>query len=139
MARAIIANGKGDPLKQIRILLARMPKMLLDILSHVVASEFDMMVAGLVEDDEDLLAAARRTRANVLLVEQTAEDEREKYRSLLLGRPKLKVVAVSGNGRTGKLYELRPHRVLLGEMSADALRRAIRGQARTITHPLREH
>lgn len=120
-------------MKQIRILLARMPAMLIDILSHVVASEFDMMVAGRIEDEENLLAATRRTRANVLLVGQTAEDERDKYGLLLRGRPNLKVVAIASDGKTGLLYELRPQRVPLGELSADALLKAIRAATMT-TH-----
>jgi hypothetical protein len=120
-------------LKQIRILLARMPKMLLDILSHIVASEHDMVIIGWVKDDEDLLMVAQRTRANVILVGHTAEDERQKYASLLLRRPRIKVVAIASDGRTGLLYELRPQRIPLGEMSADALRSAIRGQPRLTT------
>jgi DNA-binding NarL/FixJ family response regulator len=108
--------------------------MLLDILSHVVASEPDMVVAGWVKDGEDLLAAARRARANVILVGQAAEDERETYASLLGARPTLKVVAIAGDGKTGLLYELRPQRVPLGEMSADALRRAIRGRPQSTTN-----
>ncbi|HWX30116.1 MAG TPA: hypothetical protein VNZ53_22100 [Steroidobacteraceae bacterium] len=126
-------------MKQIRIIFAKMPTMLLDILSHVVASEPDMVVMGRVEDEEDLLAAARRTQASVLVVGQTMEDEREKYGTLLLRRPKLKVVAIAGDGKTGLLYELRPQRVPLGEMSADALRRAIRGQPRSISGVFPEH
>jgi hypothetical protein len=115
-----------------------MPKMLFDILSHVVASEPDMVVAGWLDAEEDLLAAVRRTRATVLLVGQGAEDERENYASLLLGRPQLKVVVVAGDGNTGALYELRPQRVPLGEMSAAALRNVIRGQP-SMTYPLLEH
>jgi hypothetical protein len=104
-----------------------MPRMLLDILSHVVASEPDMVVAGRLDAEEGLLAAVRRTRATVLLVGQAADDERDKYASLLLRRPQLKVVVVAGDGKTGALYELRPERVPLGELSAAALRNAIRG------------
>jgi hypothetical protein len=110
-----------------------MPKMLLDILSHIVAAEPEMVIVGWVNDDEDLAAAAQRTRADVILVGQTAEDERVKYASLLLQRPRVRVVAISGDGRTGLLYELRAQRISLGEMSADALRRAIRGQRRSTT------
>jgi hypothetical protein len=121
-------------LRQTRVLLAKMPRMLLDILSHVVASEPDMVVAGWVKDDEDLLAATRRARANVILVGQVADDEQEKYASLLYTRPKLKVVAIAGDGKTGLLYELRPQRVPLGEISADALREAIRGRAQSTTN-----
>jgi hypothetical protein len=109
-----------------RILLARMPKMLLDILCHIVGSELDMVIIGQAKDDEDLLVAAQQTRANVVLVGQTEEDERKKYASLLLRRPRIKVIAIAGDGRTALLYELRPQRIALGEMSADALREAIR-------------
>jgi hypothetical protein len=125
-------------LKQIRILLARMPKMLSEILSSLVASEPDMVVAGWLEAEEDLLAAARRARATVLLVGHGARQEREEYASLLLRRPRLKVVAVAGDGRTGALYELRPERVPLGEMSAAALRSAIRGRPLPIGDALPE-
>jgi hypothetical protein len=115
-------------LQRIRILLARMPKMLADILSHLVTSEPDMVVAGWLEAEENLLAAVRRARATVLLVGQEADDEREKYAPLFFRRPRLKVVVVAGDGRTGALYELRPERVPLGEMSAASLRNAIRGR-----------
>jgi hypothetical protein len=70
-----------------------MPNMLRDILSQIVASEVDMMVAGCAEDDEDLLMTTRRTRANAIVVGQTtradvaAEDELQEYASLLVGRP----------------------------------------------------
>ena len=136
-ARAESYHGelkRGNPLKQIRVLLVRMPKMLLDILSRIVASELDMVVAGWVENDEDLLAAIRRARANVILVGQAAEDAQEKYASLLLARPRLKVVAITGDGKTGLLYELRPKRVPLGEISADVLRKAIRGRPQSTTN-----
>jgi hypothetical protein len=104
-----------------------MPPLLLDMLHHVVASEPNMTVVGRV-GDADLLATARRTRADVILVGQRAKDEREQYGRLLLRRPRLKGLAIAHDGRTGSLYELRPRRIPLGEMSADALRRAIRSR-----------
>jgi hypothetical protein len=110
-----------------RILLARMPKMLGDILGHIVASAPGMELAGRIIDDEDLISVVRRTRANVVLAQQNADDERETYAPLLLRRPQLRVVAVARDGRTGLLYELRPQRIALGKMSADALSNVIRG------------
>ena len=88
-----------------------------------------MAVVGHVSDG-DLLAAARRTRANVVLVEQKAKDgreEHEEYERLLLQQPLLKVLAIADDGKTGVLYELCPRRVPLGEISAGVLRQAIRG------------
>jgi hypothetical protein len=112
-------------LKPVRILLGGMSPLLLDMLHHVVASEPNMAVVGRV-GDADLLAAARRTRADVVFVGQKVRDERERYGQLLLRRPRLRVLAIAHDGRTGSLYELRPRRVPLGELSADALCRAIR-------------
>jgi hypothetical protein len=102
-----------------------MSPLLLDMLHHVVASEPNMAVVGRV-GDADLLAAARRTRADVVLVGQKVKDEHEQYGQLLLRRPRLKILAIAHDGRTGSLYELRPRRIPLGEMSADTLCRAIR-------------
>ena len=127
MAQATICNDTEDPLRQIRVLFARMPKMLIDILDHVIASESDMMIAGRVKDDEDFLTATRRVRADVILMGQTGGDEHENVAALLSARPKLKVVTIRGDGATGFLYELRPQRIPLGELSMDALRSAIRG------------
>jgi DNA-binding NarL/FixJ family response regulator len=112
-------------MKPIRILLGRMSPLLLDMLHNVVASNPDMAVVGHV-GDADLLTTAKRTRADVILVGRQVNDEREQYGQLLLRRPRLKVLAIAHDGRTGSLYELRPRRVPLGQLSADALCRAIR-------------
>ena len=120
-------------MRGIRILLAGMPRMLLDILSDIVASEPNMTIVCCVTDSENLLAAAQRTHANVIIVGQSAGDEGQQYIPLLFRRPRIKVVAIAGDGRTGLLYELRPQRIPLSQMSADALLRAIRGQPQSIT------
>lgn len=88
-----------------------------------------MAVVGRVNGD-DLFAAAQRTGANVILIGQTAKESPEQYDELLLSHPRLKVLTIAEDGKTGALYELRPHRVPLGEMSADVLCAAIRGRSR---------
>ena len=85
-----------------------------------------MAVVGRVNDG-DLLTAAQRTGADVILIGQKAKESREQYEELLLRQPRLKVVTIADDGKTGSLYELRPQRIPLGEMSADVLCAAIRG------------
>jgi hypothetical protein len=119
--------------KPIRVLFARMPNLLTDILSCMVASEPDMIIGGRLREGEDVQAAIRRTRSNVIVVGESADDARREYGLLLMRRPKIKVLAICGDGRTGLLYELRPKRIPLGEMSADTLREAIRGRAKSNT------
>jgi len=126
--RDILAGAKGGPLKRIRVLLAKMPALMLDIIHHVVAAEPDMAVVGVVDDGE-LPAALRRTRADVVVVGQEAQAERDSYLQLLLGHPHVKVLAIANNGKSGSLYELQPRRVSLGKISARTLTQAIRGGA----------
>jgi hypothetical protein len=113
--------------------------MLSDILAHIVIALPDIVLVDRVVEGKDLLAAVRLTRANVVLAAQAADDEREMYAPLLYRRPRLRIIAVASDGSTGLLYELRPKRIALSEMSVDALGKAIRGQPGAITDLLREH
>jgi hypothetical protein len=108
-----------------------MPTLMFDILGRIVASEPDMAVVGRVNDG-DFLATAQQTGADVILIGREAKHGREQhdeYEQLLLRQPCFKVLAIANDGRTAALYELHPRRIELGEMSADTLRKAIRGPA----------
>ena len=104
-----------------------MPTLLLDILKHVVGSAPDMMIVGQIADF-DLAAAAKRMRADVLVVGDDAGHSPREYAQILLSRPGLKVLAITDDGKNGTLYEMRPHYIPLGEISADTLRDAVRGR-----------
>lgn len=125
-ARAMIANAKGDPLKQIRILLAGMPKLMIEILRHSIAAEPDMTVVEVAHGD-DLGSAAQRMCADVVVVGRKS-NERADYSRLLRQQPRLRVLTIEDSGKTGALYELRPRRIPLGEISAHTLSKAIRGR-----------
>jgi hypothetical protein len=62
----------------------------------------------------------------VILVGQKAKDERTQYGQPLVGRPRLKVLAIAQDGRTKSLYVLCLQRMPLGALSADARHGAIR-------------
>ncbi|MEY2394032.1 MAG: hypothetical protein QOF94_377 [Acidobacteriaceae bacterium] len=85
-----------------------------------------MEVVGRVSDG-DLFAAAQSTGADVILIGQKAKETREQFEELLLRRPRLKVLTIADDGKTGSLYELRPQRIPLGEVSAELLCATIRG------------
>ncbi len=104
-----------------------MPKLLLDMLDRVVASAPDMSVVGRTEEN-DLAAAATRMRADVILVGEEMKPRPGEYAKLLIRHPRLKVLAITDDGKTGTLHEMRPQRFPLGEISADSLRDAIRGR-----------
>ncbi len=91
-----------------------------------------MAVVGII-DDGDVPAAIRRTRADVVVVGQDAQGERDFYVRLWRRHPHVKVLAISDRGKKGSLYELRPRRMPLGKISACSLAAAIR--ARTPLSP----
>ncbi len=61
----------------------------------------------------------------------TGRDDPQWASRLMLRHAETRVLALTGGGREGLLYELRPHRIALGEVSPRQLVAEIRGR-----HPL---
>lgn len=113
----------------IRVLLADMPRMMRDIIRDITSSHKDIDVIAELAHRDELTKTAIRTRADVVVVGKAAGDGHEDYRDLLRKRPRLKILAISADGRRGFLHELQPRVVPLGEVSPDSLIEAIRGSA----------
>jgi DNA-binding NarL/FixJ family response regulator len=117
-----------------RILLAELPRMRRDIIADVLAMQSDMEVVGEVAALGELVEAVERGGADVLVI---GRDDAALAAGLLERRPRLKVLAVAEEGRACSIYELRPRRVELGELSpqllVDAIRAAVaQGEAKRI-------
>jgi AmiR/NasT family two-component response regulator len=103
-----------------------MPTMLQEIVSEAVAGEPDIEVVGEVGDDAELEAAVTRLQPDLVLLRSEQAELSAACRALFDERPRLKVVALTGHGARGHLWELSPKHVELGEMSAGTLLSAIR-------------
>ena len=112
---------------RVRVVITKMPQLLQDIVFAILSAEpdIDLTVAtepldatGLTEAlrDADVVIVPEPLRANVA------------YDSLLYAHPHARVVAIDEDGRRAMLYELRPSRVALGELSSQVLVDAIRAQ-----------
>jgi DNA-binding NarL/FixJ family response regulator len=112
-----------------RILLAGMPRMLLDMITDIVAPHAEMMVAGKMQDATDIRAAVRKTRADVVILNEPAIGPPQNYEELLYSRPHLGVLSITSDGRQFTLHKLRPVRTALGEVSPESLVQAIRSSA----------
>jgi DNA-binding NarL/FixJ family response regulator len=115
--------------ERLRIAIVNMPQMLREIIREVVSPESDMEVAGEFSGTTDLLEAVERTRADFVIT-GTEDADVAGVGRLLRMRPRLKVLAVAADGRQTYLYELRPQKVHLGEVSPQNLLDAIRSAAR---------
>jgi hypothetical protein len=114
-------------LARIRILIAGMPQFLADVVRDTLNGHADL---DLVDDDcaaEVLLTPEALEMPDVLIVGLNGGVLPAFCAPLLYGNPQMKVLAVSATGHDSALFELRPHRVALGNVTPDGLLAAIRG------------
>ena len=96
---------------------------LTDIVRGIVASDDALTLAGELTGGSELTAALERTDAGAIV--WLADDARPM--ELLLDRPRLRIVTVQDDGRTGCLWEMRPQLRELGALSPERLVAALRG------------
>jgi AmiR/NasT family two-component response regulator len=113
-------------LKATRVLIANMPRILREMISAVVASEPRFKIVGVLERNQDLAAAIRRTRADVVIVgERDEPDERGRLSIHGLYRHLPSMIAVSEAGQAA-VYQVRLDRTPQSAMSASSLLELIR-------------
>lgn len=121
-----------QPLQPIRVLIVDMPRMLHEIVHRSVDECDDMLVVGsLHEHDEGVLVQqVEETEPEVVVIGADHPDVLAKRcPALLENRAMTKLLAVADDGGETFLYELRPARTPLGELSPTALLAAIRSAA----------
>jgi len=112
-------------LEQTRIVLVDLPPLLREIVRETASREPDLEVVSEHEAGIDLLAAVERDDPDFLIV-GSQEATEQTVASLIAGGRRLRALEVRSDGRESVLYELRPHRVLLGEISPSTLLQTIR-------------
>jgi len=105
----------------ITVALLVRPPMLHGILQRLLATDPEVQV---LED------ASVAQGADVLVVTQSDPDDESIPVSMLLRSPRSRVLALGADARRAVLFELRPHRTPLGELSRESLLTAVRGGAR---------
>jgi hypothetical protein len=109
--RVVLVDLTGMTGEMVKGILARAPD--IDLIGDVSMRDFG---------DPDALAAA----ADVAILAGDGGALTRRAHELLRVRPFLRILAVGRGGREGSLYELRPHRTPLGELSAHVLLGAVR-------------
>jgi hypothetical protein len=119
-------------MRRIRVLLVEVPGVLCGIITEIVGREPDLSVVGELRAHDDLMPAIDRTAADFVIwglepVSAEADPVPEACRAVLDAYPRLKVLAVEADGRSGSLYELRPWRRELGELAPGRIVDVLRG------------
>lgn len=111
----------------IRVVIANMPRLLHDIVHSVLSAESDIEIAEASVSPKDIQAPDMLRNTDVVIVAEPALSNAD-YEWVLYQHPRLRVVAIAGDGRAAALYELRPSRVALGDLSPRTLVDAVRSQ-----------
>ena len=111
---------------QTRIAFVDMPRMLREIVKDAITRQTDMTCLGEFPAVTRLVDAVEATGAEFVITDATTAAH-EQIPLLLKLKPRVRVLGITDNGRQTYLYELRPQRVCLGEVSPQTLVEAIRG------------
>lgn len=101
-----------------------MPRVLRDIVVQAVADEPDLEIVAFEGRSGTLRETVESSGADFVIA--GADYDFAEVARTLDERPRLRVLAVAGHGREAFLYELRPTRTPLGEVSPRAIVEAIR-------------
>ena len=113
-----------------RILLAGMPRMLQDIVEERLRAQPDMQIVGTLDASGATASALSSTLdehgADIVILGLHDETIARSYEPLLFDHCRLRLLAIVGNGRDAFIYELKPNRTPIPEVSAEELLDVIR-------------
>ena len=116
MIRPQNTRSKSILAKRSNVLFSDLPALLVDIVTPTIEAAPEFRIVGNVGRGESLLDAVERTDADIIIATESIVA-REEYVDVFYARRSLKVVEIMSNGLYGAIYELRPRRVHLGELS----------------------
>jgi chemotaxis response regulator CheB len=120
-------RGTGnDRVAPIRILLVALPRLMRDIVEAQLLGEPDMAVVGVACTTDELAREIHDSAPDFVLMGAARGRSLE---PLFEERPAMRVLAIEPRNADADLYELRPHRVHLGQVSAREIVTAIRAAA----------
>jgi len=114
-------------------MLAHLPPLLAGIMDRALSKQTDVeLVAADPRPFGSLADRVARARPDVLLAGLSDSEREDAYVKLLGAHGSLRLVLIDADARAASVYELRPQRTVLREVSLDAILDAIRAP---VPHP----
>ena len=118
-------------MRKITVLLAIRPRMLSEVVRHIIERQPDMAVVGELMDPIGLLLALRATAAEVVITTPGDSDRASGIGSALLAAyPQLNIMALSATGDTAVVYAAGAPEQRLDDVGEESMLRAIRAVMR---------
>lgn len=109
-----------------KVLLFCMPRMVRDMVRGILDGQRGVRVVAELDCEASLSDAVSATGADFVVVSAAQPELTAEARRTLRSRPELRILALATEDGRGFVYEMRPHRVPLGEISPDVLIKALR-------------
>ncbi|MBV9881172.1 MAG: hypothetical protein JO180_11785 [Gemmatirosa sp.] len=118
-------------MRRLRIVLAGLPPMLRDIVHHTIGREPDMQVVAELADAAVISLGGLDVAGgvDVVVVGAAPVHDAELAASILYQHARSRVLTIEARGGQAALYELRPYRIALGEVSPQAVVDVLRAAA----------
>lgn len=102
-------------------------RLLGDILREILTREPDIEVVGELRNASELPAILDRTGADIVVFGLSDQDLPPLCDDVVRRHPNLRLLAVEDIGSHGFIYEMRPQKVELGELSPELVLEVVRG------------
>lgn len=119
----------GTRATRIRIVLCGLPRLLADILRDTISGHPDLELVGELIGRDSPWDELQGLSADVVLHGSDNGVDQVAARQLLYAAPRIRVFQLAARGADAYVYELRPHRTFLGELSPQELVDSIRSNA----------
>ena len=114
---------------QVRILIARMPRLLMDAVSAILVREADMSIVTRLDGQADLAGSVRALRPDVVVLQEDGQPMMGNHAALFAEHAALKVITVAGDQGISALYRRGERPALMQRLSAAQFVAAVRGSA----------
>jgi DNA-binding NarL/FixJ family response regulator len=110
----------------IRLITSELTGILDGIVEKVLQSAGDIEVLARARNRAELIELLRTRHPDVVILGLESTTAADIGWELYVGDPMLRVIGIVADGRQAFVYELRPHRMSLGELSPDDLVTVVR-------------
>jgi DNA-binding NarL/FixJ family response regulator len=130
VSRARRPDNRQRVMEQVRALLLELPPLVRDILERAIddAAGFEVM------KEADASIARGSTPPDVVVLGLTGEQDAALVAVLFARWPRVQIVTVTQEGDGAVIYELRPRRRVLGDMSAAEIVKTLRDSVERNRH-----
>jgi chemotaxis response regulator CheB len=125
-------------LDRLRIIVVDMPRLVRDLIERAIVAQPDMTLLAVLESPRQMVQAARAMRPDFVVIGLKARALPTECRQLMAEHPTLRLLGIEAVAGEAHLYELRPHREALGEVSPGDVVSVIRGAARRLPFAIDE-